>query len=301
MHLSLSRLRYLYEVAQCGSMRAASEKMNVAPSSVSRQIATLEDELGVAVLERGRGTAKLTEAGEIVVRYYRDDLTRKETLSSYLNDIRGLRRGTVTIAMGEGYVSDLLSASMQAFMKKYPEIQLDIRVSGTNQVLSMVEEDEAHIGMVFDCPPLPKISVQKSYNQPLKAVVSSAHKLAQKDHITLAELSACNCALPLKNFRIREIIDQAALKEKAILSPTVTSNSLLILKNMAMSANGATILPDIAILGELKAGQLVSIPFVGSSLSNTSAEIVTRLGRVLPVAARECLKYLQSYFNNELA
>lgn len=301
MHLSLSRLRYLYEVARCGSMRAASEKMNVAPSSVSRQIATLEDELGVGVLERGRGTAKLTEAGEMVVRYYREDLTQKEMLASHLDDIRGLRRGTVIISMGEGYVSDLLSESLQAFSARYPEIQLDIRVSGTNQVLSMVEEDEAHIGMVFDCPASPKISVQKAYDQPLKAVMAASHELAANKTLTLEQLSTCNCALPLKNFRIREIIDQAALKEKIVIAPTVTSNSLLILKNMAMTTNGATILPDIAILKEIKTGQLVSIPLSSDSLSNTSAEIVTRLGRVLPIAARECLKYLQSYFNNELA
>ncbi|MFC7051041.1 LysR family transcriptional regulator [Emcibacter nanhaiensis] len=301
MHLSLSRLRYLYEVAQCGSMRAASDKMNVAPSSVSRQIATLEDELGVEVLERGRGTAKLTQAGEMVVNYYREDLTRKEALDSHLNDLRGLRRGTVTISMGEGYVSDLLSDAIQAYMERYPEIQLDVQVSGTKQVLSMVEEDEAHIGMVFDCPPSPKISVQSAYRQPLKAVMSPDNRLAHKKAISLKELSECNCALPAKNFRIREVLDQAALREKVNLAPALTSNSLLIMKNLAMTETGATVLPDIAILRELKTSQLVSIPLDSSSLSGTSAEIVTRLGRLLPVAAREFLKYLQSYFNNELA
>lgn len=301
MHFSLSRIRYLYEVVQCGTMRAASEKMNVAPSSVSRQIATLEDELGVNVLERARGKAKLTEAGEMVIRYYRDDMNRKEALSSQLNDVRGLRKGTVTICVGEGFVSHLLSDAMQAFMNRYPDIQLDVRVSATKRVVSMIEEDEGHIGMVFDCPASPKIVVQKSYIQPLKAVIASDHPLTHKKTLTLQELAQCRCALPPRTFRIREIIDQACLRRKVTLTPSITSDSLLILKNMAMTPGGATILPDIATLRECKMGQLVSIPLESARLADTSADIVTRVGRSLPVAAREFLKYLQSHFKHELA
>lgn len=300
MNFNLSRLRYLYEVIQCGSMRAASEKMNVAPSSVSRQIAILEEELGVEVLERGRGKARLTEAGELSVKYYREDLTHKETLASHLDDVRGIKRGTVKIAIGEGFVSDLLSDAMEAFMTKYPEILLEVRVAGTNRVLTLVEEDDVHIGMVFNCPPLPRISVQQMYSLPLKAVMAATNPLAGKKNISLKDLSAAKCALPQKNFRIREVMDQAAHNEKVILNPVLTSNSMLILKNMAMTSDGVTVLPDIAILRELKAGQLVSIPIKSESLSSTSAGIVTRLGRLLPISAQEFMKYLQSYFNNEL-
>lgn len=300
INFNLSRLRYLSEVVKCGSMRAASEKMNVAPSSVSRQIAILEDELGIEVLERGRGKVKLTEAGAMTIKYYLDDLSRKETLASLLNDIQGLRRGTVILAIGEGFVSGLLSDAMQAYMAKYPEIQLEVRVSGTKRVLGMVEEDEAHIGMVFDCPPLPRISVQQSYSLPLKAVMSPENPLAGKKSVNLKDLSQAKCALPEKNFRIREIMDLAAHNEKVILSPVVNSNSVLILKNVAMSPTGVTILPDIAILKELKAGYLVSVPVESKSLSSTSAGIVTRLGRLLPVSAQEFMKYLQSHFNDAL-
>lgn len=300
INFNLSRLRYLSEVVKCGSMRAASEKMNVAPSSVSRQIAILEDELGIEVLERGRGKAKLTEAGEMTIKYYRDDLSRKETLASLLHDIQGLRRGTVILAIGEGFVSGLLSDAMQAYMEKYPEIQLEVRVSGTKRVLTMVEEDEAHIGMVFDCPPSPRISVQQAYSLPLKAVMSPQNPLAGKKSVNLKDLSRAKCALPEKNFRIREVMDLAAHNEKVILNPVVNSNSVLILKNVAMSPTGVTVLPDIAILKELKSGHLVSIPVESKSLSSTSAGIVTRLGRLLPVSAQEFMKYLQSYFNDAL-
>ncbi|MCB2114494.1 MAG: LysR family transcriptional regulator [Parvularculaceae bacterium] len=300
MDFNLARLRYLYEVALCGSMRAASEKVNVSPSSVSRQIAILEQELGVAVLERGRSKAKLTEAGEMVVEYYREDLARKETLASHLDEIRGLRRGVVKIATGEGFVSDLLSESISAFEAAYPGVKLEVVVAGTNQILSSVESDEAHVGMVFDSPSAPRIATQQTYQLPLKAVMSPRNPLAKKESLRFKDLDGEKYALPPKNFRIREVMEQAAAKENFVLTPTLTSNSLMILKNSAMAPDTVTILPDLAVFKELKAGLLVSMPVESKGLSGTTAGIVTRSGRLLPVSAKAFLTYLRRYFQNEL-
>ncbi|MBV7257490.1 LysR family transcriptional regulator [Pacificimonas sp. WHA3] len=300
MNFNLSRLRYLYEVSLCGSMRAASEKMNVAPSSVSRQIAILEDELDAPVLERGRGKAKLTDAGAMAVEYYREDRARKETLASHLDEIRGLQRGCVRLAIGEGFVGDLFTEAMHAFLTRYSAIDLDVRVTGTNQVLSMVEEDEVHIGMVFDCPTLPRISIKHSYSLPLKAVMSPDNPLAQSEMVGLPDLASSKFALPPPNFRIREVIERAAFDEKIALAPAMISNSLLILKNRVMAPDCVTVLPDFAILKELKAGHLVSVPIRSKSLSNTSAGIVTRLGRLLPLSAQAFLSNLRGSFQREL-
>ena len=64
MALTDAKLRYLAETASLGSMRAASEKLDVAVSSISRQIAQLEADIGLPLIERGRRSIKLTEAGE---------------------------------------------------------------------------------------------------------------------------------------------------------------------------------------------------------------------------------------------
>lgn len=58
-----SRIRYLYESSRCGTVRAAAEHLGVAPSAVSRQIALLEDELGIVLVERHKRGVRPTEAG----------------------------------------------------------------------------------------------------------------------------------------------------------------------------------------------------------------------------------------------
>ena len=96
------RLRYLYEAARLGSMRAASEYLDMAPSSISRQIRGLEKELGVELIERSRHIVQLTAAGQLVLQYYRDRQSQREALAASIDDIRGHRAGHIVVAVGQG-------------------------------------------------------------------------------------------------------------------------------------------------------------------------------------------------------
>ncbi len=97
-------LRYLYEAAKLGSMRAAADSLGVAVSSVSRQIAQLEEDLGAALIEHGRRNIKLTETGELLIAHYSDQLRLNEAFEAKLADIKGLRTGRIQLAIGEGFV-----------------------------------------------------------------------------------------------------------------------------------------------------------------------------------------------------
>ena len=114
------RLRYLYESARLGSMRAASEFLNMAPSSISRQIAGMEKELGIELIERSRHTVQLTAAGQLAVQYYRDRLSQREALTSSIDDLRGHRQGHIVVAVGQGLVRMPLVRSLSEFVEKFP-------------------------------------------------------------------------------------------------------------------------------------------------------------------------------------
>ena len=133
-----NRLRYLAEALRGGTMRAASENLNVAPSSISRQIAQLEDELGVQLIERNRTPLKLTEAGEIALDYYREFTTHREAFISHVHDLKGLKGGTVKLAVGEALAGDLLFDVLNRFMSQLPEIRIITRTAGTADVVEMV-------------------------------------------------------------------------------------------------------------------------------------------------------------------
>ena len=81
-------LRYLYFTVAHGSMRVAGEKLNVAVSSISRQIAQLEQAFGLRLLETGRRTIKLTMAGQLACEFYEAQVAQRDALAARLEGLR---------------------------------------------------------------------------------------------------------------------------------------------------------------------------------------------------------------------
>ncbi len=289
-----NRLRSLAEAVRGGTMRAASENLNVAPSSISRQIAQLEEELGVTLIERNRTPLKLTEAGELALRYYREFMTQQEAFISQVGDLKRLKGGTVKLAVGEALIGDPLQSVLEQFMSEYPEIRVFVRTAGTADVVSLVLDDEAHMGMVFQPEPDAKIRVRASSDQPVKAIVNPAHPLAKRSSVKLADLADERLAMPEATFRIRQVMRIAESQEHVFLRPVMVSNSLMVLKEFVLSGAGIAILPGIAAHSEVTNGTLHALPIDHPSLKHTSASVITRLGRQLPVGAVRLLQKIEA-------
>lgn len=275
-------------------MRAASENLDVAPSTISRQIAQLEQELGVPLIERNRRRIKLTEAGQVALNYYREFTTHQEAFVSQMRDLKGLKGGTITVAAGEAMIGDLLLDTLQKFMAQYPEIRIEILTAGTAEVTRLVIEDEAHMGLVFQPEPEAKVRVRASSDQPLRVIMRPGHPLARRSSITIADLARERLGLPERSFRIRQTLRAAEAEEHVFLTPVLISNSLLTLKEFARSGLGITVLPGIAAHTEVMAGTLKSIPIDHPALMHTSASVITRLGRQLPVGAVRLLQKIEA-------
>lgn len=100
-----SELRAFHAVAQSGSIRKAAESLNVAPSSVSRKIVLLEQQIGTALLERASKGVALTHAGVMVAEYARSVVLDYDSLRADLNDARGSRHRLLRLHTVESYAS----------------------------------------------------------------------------------------------------------------------------------------------------------------------------------------------------
>ena len=95
--MNLEQLRGFAEVARTGHFTRAAEQLHVAQPSLSRQIATLEAELGVELFHRARGNIALTAAGERLLPLARRMLADAETARSEMAELAGLRRGRIRL------------------------------------------------------------------------------------------------------------------------------------------------------------------------------------------------------------
>src|SRR5882724_3303905 len=121
-------LDYVDEVARARSIRKAAEHLNVTASAVNRRIADLEIELGAPLFERLPRGVRLTAAGEVFVNYLRKQGGEVERMKSHIEDLKGLRRGTVRIACSQALAFDFLPRAIAAYRARYPLVDFEVRV-----------------------------------------------------------------------------------------------------------------------------------------------------------------------------
>ncbi len=290
-----ARIIYLFESIQRGTMRAAADALNIAPSAVSRQIALLEQELAIPLIERHTRGVKPTEAGRLLLAYFREQRSHQDDLLSQLQELRGLRRGTVRIALGEGFVSDLMAGPLAKLGANYSDISIVLDVAGTNEVMQRVCEDEAEIGLIMNPPPDTKIVSRKISKQPILAIVGPDFPLlGRKEPVKFTEFLDYPLALNHPTFGMRQILQLVEQTEKIRLTPHLTTNSFYILRQYVKLQLGVTFLPAFVVRSELEAGELFAITIQQPILENAEAHLITRTGRKLSIGANKMLQYMAS-------
>jgi DNA-binding transcriptional LysR family regulator len=100
----MNPLRYIAEVARCGSIREAADNLHVAASAISRHIRNAEHELGAALFDRTPRGVKCTAAGTLYVDYARSVLAGRDRVRTDIENLNELRRGHVKIHTIDGIV-----------------------------------------------------------------------------------------------------------------------------------------------------------------------------------------------------
>ncbi|HHL4081773.1 MULTISPECIES: LysR family transcriptional regulator [Burkholderia] len=290
--LTDSRIVYFYEAVRCGTIRAAADWLDVAPSAVSRQIGLLEKELDATLVERHARGVTPTEAGHCVIEYFREQLAHRDDLISRLQELRGLKTGQVSLVLGEGFVSDLLAGPMQQFCRQFPGIHVNLDVGSTNDVIRKISNDEGEIGLVYNPPAEPKLVSRASKRQPMMAIVGPDFPRRSHKVLTVQQLATYPLAATHPSYGTRQMMEAVEYAERVRLTPIVTTNSFAILKEFVKSGLGVAVMPAFAVTAELQARELFAIDIAHPILENAEAHMVTRVGRKLSVAANKMLQMM---------
>lgn len=191
--MDLQRMKTLRELALKGSMIAASESLHLSASAVSQQISALEQEVGLALVERrGRGV-QLTEAGLRLVRHADTLISVEERARADLAELRGTPFGEVRIATFPSIASRLLPEVMSTAARDYPGISLMATEIEPLPALAALRSWQCDIAF-FDDLSLPKgfraesIEVFQVALDELVAVLPRGHPLAARKGVPLKAL-----------------------------------------------------------------------------------------------------------------
>ena len=148
--LDLSRLRVLVAVAQEGSVTAAAEALHYAQPSVSHQLAKLEAEVGVPLLQRmGRGI-RLTDAGRLLVQRAESILAQVESVHAEMDELAGLRTGRVRLAAFPSALATLVPLTAAHVAAKHPGIDLALIEAEPPDALSALRNNDVDVALIFE-------------------------------------------------------------------------------------------------------------------------------------------------------
>ena len=187
--MELRVLNYFLAIAREESFTRAAEQLHVTQPTLSRQIADLEEELGVKLFVRGSHSVALTEDGMILKRRAQEllslaDKTKRDFLSK-----EALLEGTVSIGSGEFLSTRILTDCIAAFRTLHPQVRFELYSGNTGNIRDNIERGLLDMGLMLDPIDIRKYEfVSMPIREQWGAFVREGTPLAEKQSISPEDL-----------------------------------------------------------------------------------------------------------------
>ena len=250
--LDVKRLRVLREVARQGSFSSAADALYLSQSAVSQQVATLEREVGMRLLERGRTGPKPTAAGRVLVSHADAVICRLEEAERDLAAIAGLEGGELRVASFPTASATILVEAVSSFHDRYPNVKLSVTDAEPEESLPRLRAGELDLALTFDYPSVPKVSERDLdreliLTESMYVTLPADHPLADRPVVPLGELADMTWLCGSLPSTCGEVVLAAC--RTAGFDPQVgfESDDYHVMQGFISAGLGTTLLPDLAI------------------------------------------------------
>jgi DNA-binding transcriptional LysR family regulator len=270
--LDVNRLMVLREVARCGSLTAAAAGLSYTPSAVSQQIAALERQAGLPLLERHARGVHLTEAGRALVAHTDvivTELRAAETAVAAVGQGRAgrLRFGSFTTAN-----ATLMPRAAAAFRLHHPEVAVELLESDTDEALQMIAERKLDLALVYEFPVVPLhvpagVELAPLMGDPLHVALPAGHRLTERRRLGLADLAGETWIQGIHRGSTIDVLPEAC--RQAGFEPTIAfrTDDQMTVRGLVTAGIGIALAPWLT-LGATPPG-IVVVPLSDRSLTRT--------------------------------
>ncbi|WP_220432255.1 LysR family transcriptional regulator [Falsirhodobacter xinxiangensis] len=283
-------IRIYLAVHRHGSIRAAADHLGVAPSAVSRQIAEMESQIGVALLDRTSRGVSLTDAGRLVLEHMRHVVEEAGYLTEQLADLRGIQQRNVRIHCGEGFLADFMQNGLGGFLERSPHVRYELLVGSTDAVVAALANGESDIGIAYNPPATGAVRSIASARHPLCVVMPPGHPLAAMKVVRLADCAPYPAALLPKGHGTTDLLMRVAADGGIALRARLMTTSIDALRRFVTAGLGLAFLPRASVAME-EAVELREL--ADGALSGASAHLMVRARRRLPASVEQLARHLE--------
>ncbi|WFU01084.1 LysR family transcriptional regulator [Rhizobium sp. CB3171] len=279
-------LKTFLAVARNRNFTRAAEEVNLAQSSVSDQIQSLETELGTKLFIRLRSGLELTAAGEALRPYAEETLMMADEARAAVEAASGRTAGTVTIGALETIASVKLPQWLAAFQSNHPAINLRLKVAGSSDLLRKVEDGEIDVAFCFDKDGLDERLAKRMISaEPLVLIAPPGQESLSKGG-DLAALASTSFVATEPGCIYRHLFDKA-FDEAGIAAPKLAAEvgSIGTIARLVAAGTGMSLVPRLAVADALDRGEINELPWP-SPTRTASLVMIWRRRRVQPPALK---------------
>lgn len=280
--INADTLRAFIEVARVEHLGRASDTLQTDPSTVSRKVARLEQEIGVALFERVGRSIRLTQAGKRFVG-------RAERLLADIREAVADAQGAVSAESGEVRVGFLhtvgarwLPERLARFLRAHPGVRFSLEEGSTAEVATGVLAGDFDVGILGPPPSnTPELETVPLFRERVAVVVPLGHRLTGRTSVALTDLADEPLILPRSRSGMRKVIDDAFASQGLTTKVAYEGDDFSIVQGLVEAGLGITLMPMPL---PAPSAQVTVIPLRDPPIARTMALVWDRR-RTLPPAA----------------
>ncbi len=272
-HWTLDQLRALVEVASTGSFTKAAESLSLSQPAVSVQIRSLEQAVGVQLFERRPRSVVLTDAGRVLERYARRILKMEAEFAAEIGDLQRLERGLLRVGAGATPSIFTLAGLFAEYYRRWPGVELQVRIGRTSELVSQVLEDELDLAIVASETPQEGLKRMPIYSERCVAIAGSGHPLADSREVSIGELPRFRFVMLPADSGFRRFLNRRLGEHGITLNAAMELSSLESIKEVVRTGVLVSIVPETAVAGESEQSGLRRVPITGAELVRQTCAI----------------------------
>jgi DNA-binding transcriptional LysR family regulator len=261
--LDSRRLRVFCEVARRGSFSAAAASLGYTQPAISRQIATLEAEVGTTLVRRVPAGAVLTDAGRLLMARGETILARLDDAETELRSLAGLHGGTLKLATFASAAASIVPLAVARFRERHPSVELDIVMADPGDSLPRLRAGELDIVLSHDPMGDPEyepgglgssaaadLELVHLFDDPMFVALGTGHRLAGAETLRLEDFAeepwmlATSQSCPDSRMFLRACHDAGFEPQIAFQNDDYTA-----ILGFVAAEVGVALIPDMAING----------------------------------------------------
>lgn len=289
--LDTAKLRTFIIIAEEGNLTKAAARLSLTQPTVSQQLATLEQSLGVTLIDRRPRQLKLTDAGKTLRMYGERLLNLSDETIRHTREAAGIEQRTLSIGVGHTLAIYLLPDILHELHRIQPNINMRVQAGNTADLLTATAEERVELALVGSPAQHTKLEISAFMNDRLVVIVSANDRWVGRPSVTLDDVRQRTLLTRERGSALHASVESLLGENHLVGRKSIMLGETEAIKRSVEAELGIALIQGIAVQRELSQGFLHAVPLVGANTRRTY-NIARRKGQPLSAPAKLLVELL---------